>query len=78
MTFYSLFQPPLLLLAQTSSWFGYPCDWDLFRDGPGNDGGQIIVMTRPGDVIAGGAGGMGPCNPPQHQPPGGVYTLIIQ
>ncbi len=38
---------------------------------------KIKVMTRPGDVIAGGAGGMGPCHPPQHQPPGGVYTLII-
>ena len=45
-------------------------------------------MTRPGDVIAGGAGGMGPCPPPQHQPPadvaGGytcvynVYTIYIQ
>ena len=36
-------------------------------------------MTRPGDsdVIAGGAGGMGPCPPLQHQPPGGVYTHII-
>ncbi len=36
-------------------------------------------MTRPGDsdVVAGGAGGMGPCPPPQHQPPGGVYTHII-
>ncbi len=35
-------------------------------------------MTRPGDldVVAGGAG-MGPCRPPQHQPPGGVYTHII-
>jgi hypothetical protein len=36
-------------------------------------------MTRPGDsdVVAGGASGMGPCPPPQHQPPGGVYTHII-
>jgi hypothetical protein len=36
-------------------------------------------MTRLGDldVIAGGAGGMGPCPPPQHQPPGGVNTHII-
>ena len=36
-------------------------------------------MTRPGDsdVIAGGAGGMGPCPPPQHQPPGGVYRHIL-
>jgi hypothetical protein len=38
---------------------------------------KIEVMTRTGDVIAGGAGGMGPCPPPQHQPPGGVYTHII-
>ena len=28
------------------------------------------IMTRPGDVIAGGAGGMGQCPLPQHQPPG--------
>ena len=35
-------------------------------------------MTSPGDVIAAGAGGMGPYNPPQHQPQGGVYTLINQ
>ncbi len=36
-------------------------------------------MTRPGDsdVVAGGAGGMGPCPPPQHQPPGGVYIRIL-
>ncbi len=36
-------------------------------------------MTRPGysDVVAGGAGGMGPCPPLQHQPMGGVYTHII-
>jgi hypothetical protein len=36
-------------------------------------------MTRPGDsdVVSDGAGGMGPCPPPQHQPPGGVYTHII-
>ena len=35
---------------------------------------KIKIMTRPGDVIAGGSGGimMGPCPPPQHQPPGGV------
>ncbi len=30
---------------------------------------RITLMTRPGDVIAGGSGGMGPCPPPQHQPP---------
>jgi hypothetical protein len=36
-------------------------------------------MTRPddSDVVARGAGGMGPCPPPQHQPPGGVNTHII-
>ncbi len=36
-------------------------------------------MTRPGDwdVIAAGAGGIGPCPPPQHQPLDGVYTHII-
>jgi hypothetical protein len=36
-------------------------------------------MTCPcdSDVIAGGACGMGPCPPQQHQPPDGVYTLII-
>ena len=34
------------------------------------DAKRITVMTRPGDVIAGGTGGMGPCPPPQHQPPG--------
>ena len=31
---------------------------------------KVTVLTRPGDVIAGGSGGMGPCPPPQHQPPG--------
>ena len=35
---------------------------------------KIRVITRPGDVVAGGTGGMGPCPehcpPPQHQPPG--------
>ena len=39
--------------------------------------GKIKVITRPGDVIAGGAGGMGPCHPPQHQPSGGEYTYTI-
>jgi hypothetical protein len=36
-------------------------------------------MTCPGDsdVITGGAGEMGPCPPPQHQPPDGVCKLII-
>ena len=32
---------------------------------------KIRVITRPGDVVAGGTGGMGPCPPPQHQPPSG-------
>lgn len=36
----------------------------------GADVKKITVMTRPGDVIAVGSGGMGPCPPPQHQPPG--------
>ncbi len=31
-------------------------------------------MIRPGNVIAGGARGMGPCPPPQHQQPGGAYA----
>ncbi len=34
----------------------------------GGESKRITVMTRPGDVIAGGSGGMGPCPPPQHQP----------
>ena len=38
---------------------------------------KIKVLTRPGDVIAGGAGGMGPCPPSQHQPPGVEYTHDI-
>jgi hypothetical protein len=45
----------------------------------GSDVKQISVMTRPGDVIAGGSGGMGPCPPQQHQPPGIIkaYTCHI-
>ncbi len=35
---------------------------------------KIRVMTRPGDIISGGLGGMGPCPPLQHQPPG-LYDL---
>ena len=31
---------------------------------------KVTVMTWPGDVIAGGSGGMGPCPAPQHQPSG--------
>ena len=38
---------------------------------------KIKITTRPGDVIAGGSGGMGPCPPLQHQPPGGLYTHNI-
>ena len=36
----------------------------------GGESKRITVMTRPCDVIAGGSGGMRPCPPPQHQPPG--------
>ncbi len=35
---------------------------------------KVTIMTRPGDVIAGGSGGMGPCLPPLHQPPGIIPT----
>jgi len=45
--------------------------------GVGQNQSYVTVMTRPGDVIAGGVGGMGSCPPPQHQPPGGEYTCII-
>ncbi len=38
---------------------------------------KIQAMIRPGDVIAGGAGGMGPCRPPQHQQPDGAYAHDI-
>lgn len=38
---------------------------------------SVTIPIRPGDVIAGGAGGMGPCPAPQHQPPGNSnYTYI--
>jgi hypothetical protein len=116
MTFYSWFQPPLLLLAVgivvlvigTPSETGpgmmeveedrFVCLACQARHFPAvyssrralrvhihksknpkcaQEWGKIKVITRPGDVIAGGAGGMGPCPPPQHQPPGGVYTHII-
>ena len=45
----------------------------------GGESKRITVMTRPGEVIAGGSGGMGPCLPSQHQPPGIylVYTRYI-
>ncbi len=36
----------------------------------GGESKRITVMTRPCDVLAGGSGGMRPCPPPQHQPPG--------
>lgn len=36
-------------------------------------------MTHPGDVIAGGSGGMGPCPLAQLEPPGiFVYVLYIE
>ena len=40
---------------------------------------KVTIMTRPGDVIAGGSGGMGPCPEPQQQPPGicKIYTWHI-
>ncbi len=38
---------------------------------------NIRVNTRPGDVIAGGTGRMGPCAPPQHQPPGKKVEIKI-
>jgi hypothetical protein len=34
-------------------------------------------MIRPGDLIAGGACGMGPCPPLQHQPPVGAFAHDI-
>ena len=40
----------------------------------GQEWSKMKIMTRPGDVIAGGSGGMGSCPPPQHQPPGGVQN----
>ena len=43
----------------------------------GADVKKISVMTRPGDVIAGGSGGMGPCPPPQHQPPGIIDIYLV-
>ena len=43
----------------------------------GSDVKKISVMTRPGDLIAGGSGGMGPCPPPQHQPPGIIDIYLI-
>ena len=42
----------------------------------GGESKRITVMTRPGDVIAGGSGGMGPCLPSQHKPPG-IYLVYI-
>ncbi len=29
---------------------------------------KVFIMTRPGNVIAGGSAGMVPCPPPPHQP----------
>ncbi len=42
----------------------------------GDESKRITVMTRPSDVIAGGSGGMGPCLPSQHPPPG-IYLVYI-
>jgi hypothetical protein len=39
--------------------------------------GKIKGITDPGNVIAGGACGMGPCPPPQHEPQGVEYTHNI-
>jgi hypothetical protein len=114
MTFYSLFQPPLLVLAVgllvldigTLSETGmteveedrFVCLACQARHFPAvyssrralrvhihksknpkcaQEWSKIKVMTRPCDVIADGAGGMGPCPPSQHQPPGGAYTHNI-
>jgi hypothetical protein len=40
---------------------------------------SVKIMIRPGDVIAGGAGGMGQCPLPQHQPPGNwdIYNICM-
>ena len=38
---------------------------------------KVNIIARAGDVIAGGAGGMGPCPLPQHQPPGKCHSLYI-
>ena len=38
---------------------------------------SVRIQIRPGDVIAGGAGGMGPCPAPQHQPPGKCHYSYI-
>ncbi len=38
---------------------------------------RVTIPIRPGDVIAGGAGGMGPCPALQHQPPGKCYYSYI-
>ena len=38
---------------------------------------SVTIPIRPGDVIAGGAGGMGPCPAPQHQPPGKCHYTYI-
>ena len=40
---------------------------------------SVKIMIRPGDVIAGGAGGMGQCPLPQHQPPSNrdIYNICM-
>ena len=38
---------------------------------------SVTILIRPGDVLAGGAGGMGQCPAPQHQPPGNCHYTYI-
>ena len=38
---------------------------------------KVNIIARAGNVIAGGAGGMGPCPSSQHQPPGNCYITHI-
>ena len=38
---------------------------------------SVRIPIRAGDVIAGGAGGMGQCPAPQHQPPGNGNNTYI-
>jgi hypothetical protein len=37
---------------------------------------KVNIMTRPGDLIAGGTSAMGPCPNAQHQPPGILSRYI--
>ena len=40
-----------------------------------NEVKKVSIMTRPGDLIAGGISAMGPCPNAQHPPPG-IYRDI--